>query len=397
MKRTKRRQTHGSLSESPAHTGTQFRRIFFGAIAIAILATIAYWPSLHGGFQWDDDDLLTENSLVKAPDGLSRIWFSTEAIDYWPIFNSSFWIEWRLFGNDPTGYHVVSVLLHIANAWLVWAVLRRVSSAGAFLAALLFAVHPVNVESVAWISQRKNTLSMGFFLLAMLWHLQAEAGGSAGSNGRESRWRWLSVAAFTLAMLSKGSVAILPLVLLLLAWWRRGEITRADLVRSAPYFAVSGILTIVNLWFRTHGASDVFREATFAERLAGAGAILWFYLWKALVPINLTFVYPLWKIDVSRFVWWLPLIAALLVTFGLWRGRAQPWCRAVLVAWLYFAICLLPVLGFTDANYVKYSLVADHYQYLSVVGVCALVAAGVDRMAQAIRGRATSVSVPQSG
>ncbi len=156
----------------PVATSSQSRWILLGVLAIGLLSTLVYWPALHGGFILDDDLLLTESKLIKAPDGLFRIWFTTEPVDYWPVTNTSLWIEWRLWGLNPTGYHITNLALHIAAALLIWLVLRRLSIPGAFLAALLFAVHPVNVESVAWISQRKGLLAIVFFLLSIYFYLR---------------------------------------------------------------------------------------------------------------------------------------------------------------------------------------------------------------------------------
>src|SRR5262249_34551329 len=166
------------------------------AALLALAATLVYRPALTGGFVWDDDTLVTRSELVKASDGLYRIWFTTEPLDYWPLTNSSFWLEWRAWGMNPTGYHVTNLILHIASGLLLWSVLRRLSIPGAFLAALLFVLHPVNVESVAWIAQRKNTLSMVFFLLSILWYLKFD-------SNKERMWYCVSIAAFVLAMLSK--------------------------------------------------------------------------------------------------------------------------------------------------------------------------------------------------
>jgi hypothetical protein len=342
-------------------------------IVIAVMAYVVYAPSLSGGFLWDDDTLITHNPLITAPDGLIRIWFTSEAVDYWPVTNSSFWIEWRLWGMNPIGYHVTNLVLHVGNAILFWAILRHLRIPGALLAAAIFTVHPINIESVAWIAQRKNTLSQCFFLLSVLWFLKDES----GSAGRRRGWYALSLAGFVLAMLSKGSAASLPLVLLLIVWWTRNRITARDVLRAVPFFVVAAALTLVNLWFRTHGDAEVFRQATLAERIAGAGAIVWFYVFKAVWPIHLAFVYPLWRIDSDDIRWWLPLAAALVLTALLLWYRGKPWGRAGLFAWLYYGVALLPVLGFADTPFMRYSLVADHYQYTAILGLAALVAAGL--------------------
>ncbi len=195
-----------------------------GAALVAACVVAAYWPCLRGGFILDDDKLVTDNDLVRSPEGLGRIWFSTQAQDYWPLTNSLFWLQWRMWDTSPIGYHATSLLLHVAAALLIWRILRILNIPGAFLAGLLFAVHPVNVQSVAWISEQKNTLAMVLFLLSVMWYLRAEEGREARDVGRTlGMWYWLSLATFLLAMLSKGSAAVLPLVLLLIIWWRRAD------------------------------------------------------------------------------------------------------------------------------------------------------------------------------
>ena len=192
------------------------------------------------------------------------------------------------------------------------------------------------------------------------------------------KWYWLSLLTFTLAMLSKGSVAILPLVLLLLIWWSCGRITRRGCMQVAPFFLVAGVLTLVNIWLQNRGLDEPIRDANFGERLAGAGAIIWFYLYKALLPVNLLFVYPQWQIQISNLIWWLPLLATVTVTAlsSCWveviSGFDRCWLLGSFIAWR-----LLPVLGFTDVGFMTYTLVADHYQHLAIIAVVAVVAAMV--------------------
>jgi tetratricopeptide (TPR) repeat protein len=374
--------------------------VWAGVVLIAIVAFIAYLPSINGGFVWDDDLLLTNNYLIKASNGLHRFWCTTEAKDYWPATFTTFWIEWRLWGMNSTGYHVSNLILHIVEALLIWIVLRKLSIPGAFLAAMIFAVHPVNVESVAWIAQRKNTMAMLFFLLSILWYLKyleharrpceawypLAAKPSAVHHSLPTFssfilhpssfhfWYWLSLAAFSLAMLGKGSVAVLPVLLLGVVWWLR-PLTRWDLVRTAPFFLVAAVLSGVNMWFQTHGTGEVIRIASFAERLLGAGCAVWFYLYKALLPIDLAPIYRQWHIETGNLLWWLPLAAALAVTLVLWVYR-KSWARPLLFAWGFFCVALVPVLGFTDVLFMRYSLVADRYQHIAIIGVIALLTAG---------------------
>ena len=363
--------------------------VLAGVALIAVAAFLIYYPSISGGFIWDDYDLLTEAPLIKASDGLYRFWFTIEPTDYWPVTNSTFWIEWRLWGMNSTGYHVTNIILHIAESLLIWTILRKLSIPGAFLAALIFAVHPVNVESVAWIAQRKNLMAMLFFLLSILFYLKEEISSPSPQNGLPgchahacrghvrqsiaSRWYWLSLAAFVLAMLGKGSVAVLPVLLLGIIWWLR-PLTIWDLLRSAPFFIVSMMLVGVNVWFQTHGTGTVIRTASIAERLLGAGAVVWFYLYKSLLPFYLAFVYPLWHIRTGNLLWWLPLLAALAITAVLWQYR-KSWSRPFLFAWGFFCVALVPVVGLTDVYFMKYSLVADHYQHIALIAIIALAAA----------------------
>lgn len=362
---------------------------WLGVAAIIVSSFLAYWPAIHGKFIWDDEMLVDNNVLLRAPDGLLRMWFSTEPADYWPMTNSSFWLEWQLWNANPTGYHITNLLLHIASAFLLWAILKKLSLPGAFLAALLFAVHPLNVESVAWISQRKNTLSMFFYLLSILSYVQAELAPRPENRTwlpGVNRWYWLSLAAFLLAMLSKGAVAILPLLLLLLVWWMRKRITRADVLRTVPFFLIAAVLTVVNIWFQTHGVHEVIRNVTPTERVLGAGAVVWFYLFKSLLPIDLMFVYPQWHVQANAWVWWLPLCAAFLVTAVLWWQRNTRWGRPLFFVWMFFCVALVPVMGFTDVYYMKTSLVADHYAYFALPAVVALVAAAFSLAIYHLRG-----------
>ena len=391
------------LPRSSTTSALRFR-VLAGVTIIIVTAFIAYLPSINGGFVFDDDGLLAENDLVQAPDGLYRFWFTTEAFDYWPVTNTTFWIEWRIWGMNSTGYHVTNLILHVAEALLIWVVLRKLMIPGAFFAAIIFAVHPVNVESVAWIASRKNTMAMLFFLLSIFCYLEdfASSGSENDQCNRHNpstepargacgvlgvlagHWYWLSLVAFVLAMLSKGSVAILPVLLLWLVWWLR-PLTRRDMAKIAPYLIVAVLFTGVNVWFQTHGVGELHLNAGFTERLLGAGGVVWFYLSKAFLPINLAFVYPQWHINNGNPLWWLPLSAALVVTAILWRCR-NSWSRPFLFAWGCFCIALIPVMGFTDVGFMEFSLVADRYQHISLIGVVALAAAGFGVWHQRVRG-----------
>ncbi len=372
-------------------------RAMAGVSLVVLAGFLAYLPVINGGFVLDDDLLVTNNHLVKASGGLCHLWCTTEALDYWPLSISSFWIEWRLWGMHAAGYHVTNLVLHIVESLLIWIILRRMSTAGAFLAAMIFAVHPVNAESVAWIAQRKNLMAMLFFLLSILWYMKGiqwavdtHANGARSAPGREtasdfihpssfiphpSLFYWLSLAGFVLSMLCKGSVAVFPVLLLAIIWWLR-PLRIWELLWIAPFFLVSAALGWVNMWFQTHGSGEVLRSAGFWERLLGAGGVMWFYLYKALLPIDLAFVYPQWRVQVNNLLWWLPLMAAMAVTGALWRYR-KSWSRPFLLAWFFFCAALIPVMGFVDVGFTKYALVASRYQHVAIIGVIAFVAAAV--------------------
>ena len=346
------------------------RRPWLPVALLVGVTMLAYLPSLANGFIWDDTISLTQNPYIRSANGLGQFWFSTRTTDYWPVTATTLWAEWRLWGLNPLGYHATNLALHVGEVLLLWAILRRLRVPGAELAALLFAVHPVNVETVAWITQRKNLMAMLFYLLSILGFLRAEEGSRTAYG--------LSLAAFVLALLSKGSVAILPVVLTGIVLCRRPLGVR-EVLRLLPFYVVAGILTLVDIWFQGHllAAGAVLRHAGGLERLLGAAAAVWFYLGKALLPIRLVLPYASWRIDPGNLLWWLPLAAALALTaFLVGKRRSGPLAGGALLAWVYFGVALFPVMGFTDVYFMKYSLVADHYQHLALIGVTALAGAG---------------------
>jgi Flp pilus assembly protein TadD len=370
-----------------------WNRGWLPALCLLAITCIAYQPVWHAGFIWDDDVMLTGNRHVQAADGLGAIWFSTELPDYFPMTSTALWLQWRVWGDNPLGYHVVNVLLHASAAILWWRVLRRLAIPGAWLAGAIFAVHPVNVESVAWITEIKNTLSMVFYAGALLAYLRFEDARSISSHERErvdesplaharsyhqTLWYLAALGLFILGLLSKTAVAPLPVVLLGLAWWRRNRIERRDVWRSVPFFVAAAVLALVTIWFQQHRAigGALVRDDDFLTRLAGAGWAVWFYLSKVIAPVNLIFVYPRWEIDGKSLLAFIPVILAMAGLVVCWRSRHR-WGRPWLFGLGYFAVLLLPVLGFVNISYMRHSLVADRWQYFALIGPIALAAAGL--------------------
>jgi len=340
-----------------------------GVLAIASLALIAQLPSLGGAGIWDDQIMIFENERVRAADGLYRFWFTTEQSDYWPLSYSTHWLEWRLWGDWAPGYRAVNLLLHIASSVLVWRLCARLRVPAAWLVGAVFAVHPLALEAVAWTFQRKTVLSTALVFASLICYLRHE-------ENRRLTTYLASLALFILAMLAKSAVVMWPFVLLLFAWWQRRHISRRDLLRAAPFFAVSLVLGLIGMWFQTHRSisvhADIVRTDPLSARTAIAGWAAWFYLYKALLPFNLSFVYPRWQLAEPTAMDYLPG-AAILVLIGLcWvyrrRGGAAPG-----VAFSYYLLNLFPVLGFITIYFMRFSYVADHWQYLALPGVLALV------------------------
>ena len=360
--------------------------LFPGAAILLALAFLAYFPVFRGEFIWDDEVLLTGNPLVKSAGGLLDIWFSSKPVDYVPLTLTSFWLEWRLWQANPLGYHLVNVLLHAAAATLLWRVLQRLRLQGAWLAAALFTVHPVAVASVAWISERKNTLSLVFCLLSFLWYLRWNECRVSGDGGERRstgnwQWYWLSLAAFFLAVASKPSVVVLPVVLLVCSWWKRGRLTWPEAsVRTVPFFILSLASAGIALWFqhRARAGGAIHSDPLLTRLVAGSWAV-WFYLYKALLPINLAMIYPRWTVNPASSLSYLPALvwAASLVCFWLNRKR---WGRSALFALACFTLALLPVLGLADMFYLTLSRVADQWAFLALLVVVAFAANLLSRL-----------------
>jgi tetratricopeptide (TPR) repeat protein len=333
---------------------------FFGLLLAVLLAV--YFPALHGGLLWDDDAHVTKPAL-RSLHGLWRIWFEVGATQqYYPVLHSSFWIEHRLWGDSVLGYHLANVVLHAGAACLLFLVLRSLSFPAPRLAALLFALHPVCVESVAWISEQKNTLSAAMYLGSALLYLRFDA------TRRRAFYSW-ALALFVLAVLTKTVTATLPAALLVTFWWRRGKLAwKTDVLPLLPWFALGAASGLLTAWVerRLIGAEGADFAFSAAQRLFLAGRVVVFYLHSLFWPGDLMFIYPRWSLDVTPWSC-LPLVGVLalgLVLVLLARRRRGP-----LAGFLIFAGTLFPALGFINVYPFLFSFVADHFQYLASVGV----------------------------
>ena len=331
--------------------------------AIFCATFLAYLPALHGSPVWDDNNHLTRPDL-QSFHGLWRIWFELGASQqYYPLLHSAFWLEHRIWGDAVLGYHLVNIVLHALSACLVVLIARLLSLKGAWLAGFVFALHPVHVESVAWISEQKSTLSGVFCLAALLVYLHFD-------RSRHGQKYWLATGLFLLALLSKTVTAVLPAVILVIFWWRRGRLDwKRDVRPLVPWFAIGMCAGFFTAWVerRYIGASGADFVLTPLQRVLIAGRVIFFYAGKLLWPTKLAFFYPHWNVDAGVWWQWLFPLGVLALVAGLWlvarRNRGQ------LASLLIFTGTLFPVLGFLNVYPFRYSFVANHFQYLASLGI----------------------------
>lgn len=345
-----------------------------GVLFVATL--VAYLPAVSNGFIWDDQYYVTENVHLKSLDGLRQVWLVIGAVpQYYPMVHTSMWIEYRLFGLNPAGYHLDNILLHGFNAILFWRVLLRLRLPGAGLAAAIFALHPVCVESVAWIAERKNVLSTFFYLSASLVYFRYDPPEADADRQRDSALWGIAFALFVLSLLSKTVTFSLPAALLLVYWLKRGRLSVRAVAPLLPFIAVGALFGYQTSWIEQNivGAVGDAWNLTPLDRVLVAGRASWFYAAKLAWPADLSFNYVRWKIDAGAAWQYLYPVSALLVILLAWLARKRLG-RGPLVAVLYFGGTLVPALGFFDVFPLLYSFVADHFQYLASLGPIALFA-----------------------
>lgn len=347
-----------------------------GGIFIFAACLAAYIPAMHGGFIWDDDYYVYGNPLVRSSDGLWNIWTGKDMpSQYVPMVYTVLRSEHSLWGLQPFGYHLTNILLHSLNALLIWILLYRLKIRGAWLISAIFALHPVQVESVAWITELKNTLSLFFALLSAIAYFQYTfvSNKKSNSNSHKTTYYLLSLFLFICALASKAVICYLPVLLLIVLWWKNGRITLKD-IRNLLSFFVFGLAggLFVMWWEHNHiGTGDVELGLTLVKRTLIASHAPWFYLGKLLYPVNLSFSYPKWHIEPANPLQYIWLLVCLIAFSGIWLWHRKLG-RGFIAAIAFFVIALSPMLGFFSLYTFIYTYVADHYQYVASIGIIAL-------------------------
>jgi protein O-mannosyl-transferase len=359
-----------------------------GAGLLTLLLFTAYFPVLQNGFIWDDDRHLTANPFVTNFEGLKPLWLDVRSTQqYYPLISTSFWMEYRLWGPNPLGYHINNVLLHAMNAIILWRILVFVGIPAAWLVSAVFALHPVHVESVAWITERKNLLSGFFYLLSLYTFLRFYfPGQSVFSNeklikNRSGLLYGISLFFFICALFGKSLTCTLPAVVLLLFWWKQNHIDLKVTQLMVPYFFFGLCLAILTIWLEKVNAGALGSEwdYSFWDRFIIAGRALWFYIGKLFWPFPIIFTYPMWSIDDSVLWQYLYPFTFLLFILVLWALRKKIG-RGPLTAILFFAGSVLPALGFFNIYYMRFSLVSDHFIYLPSIGILLIAVVGINRL-----------------
>ena len=355
-------------------------RNYIFAIALVVATLFTYRPVWYGTPLMDDDAYLIRKPELRSVSGLIRIWAEPQTApqehlrQYHPLVNTVFWLGNKLWGNAMLGYHLVNIALHVVSALLLWKILRELDLAGAWLAAAIFALHPVQVDSVAWLAEVKNTLSGVFFFGCILAYLRFDQTRTRGAYA-------LALLFLCLGLLAKAIVAMAAVVLPILFWWKRGRLGWKRDFRPLIPFALAGIISgLTTAWMerKFSGAEGEAFAFSFLERLLIAGRAFWFYLGKSLWPSNLLFIYPRW--DVNSQTWWQYLFPMAAVCFFALAWVLRKRWRWLFAGLLIFGAILLPMLGFFNVVFFRLSFVSDHFQYLAILGIIVPFSAGGARL-----------------
>ncbi|MBV8276489.1 MAG: hypothetical protein JO170_14680, partial [Verrucomicrobia bacterium] len=354
---------------------SRWKTVLLGGLIVAVGLWV-YWPAVHGDWLWDDNMLIRDNTRLRSFHGLYEIWFSASETDYWPLSWTLLWLEWHLWDDQTVGYHLASLGLHLISAFLIWRLLSKLGLRWGWVGGLLFVLHPLAVESVAWMSEIKNTLSLPLFLLSLEALIETDETNSPWAYGR-------SFLLYLAAMLAKTSVIALPFVFLLYCWWKRARIAWSDFRKIIPFLILAVILGLITLGLQHIHTPDTLADLAINSRgpltrLMGAGMAIFFYLGKFIWPVELLPIYPRWPIDSLSLLEFATIPLLALLFFGCWTQRHR-WGRHALLGLGFFVLTLLPVLGFFKMSYLSISWVADHLAYLSLVGLIGLAVAGMER------------------
>ena len=340
-----------------------------GLLIIVLLTFLAYSPALNGDFIWDDDLHITKKKAVIGEESFKRIWTTSDAV-YYPLVLTTFWVEWRLWSGQPMGFHIVNVLLHAINAILLCFLFHQLGIKWAWLGGAIFALHPVHVESVAWITELKNVQSGFFYLLTLLFYLRF-------LDNRRRQWYLATLIMFLAALLSKPSTVMLPVILLIIHWWLNRPLQKKDIFSIVPFFVLSALASLWTIWEQQYHSGAIGPEWSIGllERTVIAGYNIWFYIIKLLFPYNLTFFYPRWEIGPLSIITYFPLALLLILCLASLKNYTA-WGKSVFIALSYFIVTLFPILGFFNFYFMRYSFVGDHFQYLPSMGIIALITCG---------------------
>lgn len=345
--------------------------IVVGVIFIVAASLVIYIPAMRGGYIWDDNLYVEENPLLSSPNGLWNIWMGKNVpSQYVPMVYTTFRFEYSLWGLRPFGYHLTNVLLHVFNALLIWLLLSRLKIRGAWFVSAIFALHPVHAESVAWITERKNVLSLFFCLVSAVAYFQYAFGSSKESTkGRSEIFYQLSTFLFLCALASKAVMCFFPVILLIVLWWKHGRIILKDIRDLSRFFALSLAWGLFIIWWEHKhvGTGNVEFGLTPIKQILLASRALWFYLGKLFYPVNLMFSYPKWNIEPTNSLHYAWLLLSLVAAWGIWHWRKKLQ-RGLIAAIAFFIVALSPMLGFFSLYTFVYTYVADHYQYVASIG-----------------------------
>ncbi|MDP8215916.1 MAG: tetratricopeptide repeat protein [Candidatus Kaelpia imicola] len=335
---------------------------FIGIIAsliIVLLTALIYLDSLDNGFIWDDDVHIYKASYMKSSTGLTDIWVENATPQYYPLTTTIFWLGDKAWGLNPKGYHILSLVIHILNALLLYSLIKKLFYPLAFPVALIFAIHPIGVETVAWASELKNLLALFFFLLSFSGYLKF-------LSTKKSKYYLLTIIAFIAAVFSKYTAVSFAFIPLLHGFWLKGKIKKRELKLSIPFILI-GLLAGLNAVFTeiyNVGARGAEWSLSYLDKMILIGKTSLFYIYKVIYPKDFIFIYPRWQIRTLDILEWLPILTllSLISLLSLYRKRVN---RAITALFTFYLISIFPASGFFNVFPMKYSYVADHFSYLS--------------------------------